>query len=65
MRAGDLVIYLPDPDLYGVGMIREITANGMIVVDFSDEPRPAIFSAHELELHTVHAATLVQEPADR
>lgn len=50
MRLGSWVVYLPDPALYGRGMIDEIKPNGRIVVSFTDCREE--FAARELELVT-------------
>jgi hypothetical protein len=52
MRAGDNVIYLPDPLLYGTGIIERTLPNGRIVARFQDG-QDETFHPQELELLNV------------
>ena len=53
MSPGDYVVFVKDPDLYGVGCLREVTKAGRLRVDFDGQVDE--FDAHELELASVWA----------
>lgn len=52
MKAGDTIVYVPDPCLFGLGTVERTLPNGMIVCRF-DDGQEETFSPHELELHSV------------
>ena len=58
MRAGDKVIVLSDPLLWGVGMIHHADKRGLLCVEFEghdDEPNTfELFYPHELQLATTY-----------
>jgi hypothetical protein len=59
MEVNDYVVYIADPDLYGVGMVRAVLgpdeeSASRLTVDFDGQLDD--FSAHELELASVWAA---------
>jgi hypothetical protein len=55
MKAGDHVVYLADPTLYGVGTIERTLPGGRIVVRFEDVDGEEQFAPEELELAEVWA----------
>lgn len=50
MKAGDDVIYVPSPALYGHGIVDQVLTNGQLMVSFHDSREQ--FDPHELELVT-------------
>jgi hypothetical protein len=54
MSPGDYVVVLAEPDLYGVGVVREVLDYDRLAVDFDGQVDQ--FSAFELELASVFYA---------
>lgn len=52
MKAGDRVVYVRDPLLFGVGEVDSVRADGRLWVVWSDGSRE-VHDAHEFELEAV------------
>lgn len=54
MKAGDHVVFLAEPELYGLGVIRGVLADGRLAVEFDGQVDH--FGPFELELASVFYA---------
>jgi hypothetical protein len=62
MRAGDRVIVLQDPLLWGIGRIHHADKRGLLCIEFENGDGPSafeLFRPHELELADIYLADVL------